>query len=59
MIGLIFVTNIMAYLIFLFLFPHKYVAFTMLQELQSHLYDKNEYEGLPFDFHGGYVGYIG
>lgn len=29
------------------------------KELQSHLYDKNEYEGLPFDFHGGYVGYIG
>ncbi|CAK8573186.1 unnamed protein product [Lathyrus sativus] len=29
------------------------------KELQSYHYDKNEYEGLPFDFHGGYVGYIG
>jgi len=31
----------------------------MLQELLSYRYDENEYEGLPFDFHGGYVGYIG
>lgn len=31
----------------------------MSQELQSYRYDKDEYEGLPFDFHGGYVGYIG
>ncbi|KAH1230412.1 Aminodeoxychorismate synthase, chloroplastic [Glycine max] len=29
------------------------------KELQSYRYDKNEYEGLPFDFHGGYIGYIG
>ncbi|RDY10093.1 Aminodeoxychorismate synthase, chloroplastic, partial [Mucuna pruriens] len=29
------------------------------KELQSYRYDKNEYEDLPFDFHGGYVGYIG
>ncbi|XP_027363753.1 aminodeoxychorismate synthase, chloroplastic isoform X2 [Abrus precatorius] len=29
------------------------------KELQSYRYDKHEYEGLPFDFHGGYVGYIG
>ncbi|XP_003555434.2 aminodeoxychorismate synthase, chloroplastic [Glycine max] len=29
------------------------------KELQSYHYGKNECEGLPFDFHGGYVGYIG
>ncbi|RHN81504.1 putative aminodeoxychorismate synthase [Medicago truncatula] len=29
------------------------------KELQSYRYEKDEYEGLPFDFHGGYVGYIG
>ncbi|QCE07952.1 para-aminobenzoate synthetase [Vigna unguiculata] len=29
------------------------------KELLSYRYDENEYEGLPFDFHGGYVGYIG
>ncbi|OIV91373.1 hypothetical protein TanjilG_01991 [Lupinus angustifolius] len=29
------------------------------KELQSFHYDEKDYEGLPFDFHGGYVGYIG
>ncbi|XP_061347034.1 aminodeoxychorismate synthase, chloroplastic [Gastrolobium bilobum] len=29
------------------------------KELKSYHYDKNDYEGLPFDFNGGYVGYIG
>ncbi|KAL1295260.1 hypothetical protein AAHE18_19G199100 [Arachis hypogaea] len=29
------------------------------KELQSYHYDEKDYEGLPFDFHGGYVGYIG
>ncbi|KAJ7970434.1 Aminodeoxychorismate synthase, chloroplastic [Quillaja saponaria] len=29
------------------------------KELLSFRYSKLDYEGLPFDFHGGYVGYIG
>ncbi|XP_073274671.1 aminodeoxychorismate synthase, chloroplastic-like isoform X1 [Primulina huaijiensis] len=29
------------------------------KELQSFCYDASDYEGLPFDFYGGYVGYIG
>ncbi|EPS74572.1 aminodeoxychorismate synthase/glutamine amidotransferase, partial [Genlisea aurea] len=29
------------------------------RELQSFCYDAADYEGLPFDFFGGYVGYIG
>ncbi|KAI3470453.1 hypothetical protein Pfo_027116 [Paulownia fortunei] len=29
------------------------------QELQSFCYDAADYEGLPFDFYGGYIGYIG
>lgn len=29
------------------------------KELQSYQYDEEDYEGLPFDFFGGYVGYIG
>ncbi|XP_031271661.1 aminodeoxychorismate synthase, chloroplastic isoform X1 [Pistacia vera] len=29
------------------------------KELVSFRYDENDYKGLPFDFHGGYIGYIG
>lgn len=35
------------------------MSFAMHQELQSICYDKKDYEGLPFDFYGGYIGYIG
>ncbi|KAF0918828.1 hypothetical protein E2562_026201 [Oryza meyeriana var. granulata] len=29
------------------------------KEIQSIQYNEKDYEGLPFDFHGGFVGYIG
>ncbi|KAF8658874.1 hypothetical protein HU200_059373 [Digitaria exilis] len=29
------------------------------KELQSIEYNEKDYEGLPFDFHGGFVGYLG
>ncbi|ONK69521.1 uncharacterized protein A4U43_C05F23850 [Asparagus officinalis] len=29
------------------------------KELQSFCYDKEDYEGLPFDFFGGFIGYFG
>ncbi|CAA0825362.1 Aminodeoxychorismate synthase- chloroplastic [Striga hermonthica] len=29
------------------------------KELQSFQYDSADYEGLPFDFYGGFIGYIG
>ncbi|CAL1374303.1 unnamed protein product [Linum trigynum] len=29
------------------------------QELQSYDYDEKDFEGLPFEFYGGYIGYIG
>lgn len=29
------------------------------QELQSFCYEEKDFDGLPFDFYGGYIGYIG
>ncbi|KAK3023167.1 hypothetical protein RJ639_043476 [Escallonia herrerae] len=29
------------------------------KELQSFCYEEKDYEGLPFDFYGGYIGYLG
>ncbi|KAM0000998.1 putative aminodeoxychorismate synthase [Helianthus debilis subsp. tardiflorus] len=31
----------------------------MNKELQSIRYDEHNYEGFPFEFHGGYIGYLG
>jgi hypothetical protein len=34
-------------------------VFRILQEIESIEYNKKDFEGLPFDFHGGFVGYLG
>ena len=33
--------------------------FHILQEIESIQYNEQDFEGLPFDFHGGFVGYLG
>jgi hypothetical protein len=37
----------------------NFSLFSILQEIESIQYNKKDFEGLPFDFHGGFVGYLG
>jgi hypothetical protein len=37
----------------------NFSLFSILQEIESIQYNEKDFDGLPFDFHGGFVGYLG